>query len=144
MATMVTATTLTSTVVTATRAARDLLGALTAEHGALSLHVSGRYGVSVICLERGELAIGPRDVLIGHLGDVPLYMMTSEIKYWEGSPLIVDVLRGIGHGFSLEGPRGVHFILTKRVAAERPVWDADAVLAAGPPPSMQSGSHTDD
>jgi len=139
MATVVTATPLTST-----PAARDLIGALRAEHGALSLHVSGRYGVSVICLKADELAIGSRDVLIGHLGDVPLYMMTSEIKYWEGSPLIIDVSRGIGHGFSLEGPRGVHFILTKRVATEKPVWDADAILAAGPPPSIQSGSPTDD
>ncbi len=132
------------TTVTATQAARDLLGDLEAEHGALSLHVSGRYGVSIICLKANELAIGQRDVLIGHIGDTPLHMMTSELKYWEGSPLVVDVCRGIGHGFSLEGPRGVHFILMKRAAADRPVWDAEAILAAGPPPSTTSGSPLDD
>jgi uncharacterized protein (DUF779 family) len=121
--------------VTATQAARDLIGTLKREHGALSIHVSGSYGVTVICLKARELNIGARDVLVGTIDDVPMFLMTSEIEYWRGSVLILDVAHGIGPGFSLEGPRGVHFTLRKRANPAKRTWDANAVLAAGAPPS---------
>lgn len=143
----------------ATEAARDLLGELNAEYGPLSLHVSGSYGISVVCLKASELNIGTRDV---HMGDVlfsdaqvgvsqaggpasvPVYLMTSEIKYWAGSTLVIDVARGVAAGFSLEGPRGVHFTLRKRTDPSKRVWDADAILAGGAPAAYQPRNRTDD
>lgn len=148
--------------VIATEAARDLIGALYAEHGPLSLHVSGSYGISVVCLQASELNIGSRDVHMGdvHLGDakadvadgpgpvstylVPVYLMTSEIKYWAGSTLVIDIARGVAAGFSLEGPRGVHFTLRKRTDPSKRVWDADAILAGGAPAAYQPRNPTDD
>lgn len=123
------------TIVTATEAARELIDELRNEHGPLSIHVSGSYGVTVICLKARELNIGARDVLIGTIDEVPLFLMTSEIDYWRGSTIILDVARGIGAGFSLEGPRGVHFTLRKRANPKKRSWDANAILAAGEPPS---------
>lgn len=119
----------------ATHAARELIGALKAEHGTVSLHVSGSYGVSVVCLAARELNIGARDVLVGTLNGVPMYLMTSEIEYWRGSTLILDVAPGPGPGFSLEGPRGLHFTLRKRADPRKRTWNADAILEAGEPAS---------
>ena len=103
---------------------------------------------AVVCLKASELNIGTRDV---HMGDVlfsdaqvgvsqaggpasvPVYLMTSEIKYWAGSTLVIDVAAGYAAGFSLEGPRGVHFTLRKRTDPSKRVWDADAILAGGAP-----------
>ncbi|WP_295559539.1 DUF779 domain-containing protein [uncultured Hyphomicrobium sp.] len=124
------------TTVSATAAARALIGQLKVEHGPLSLHVSGSYGVTVTCLKARELSIGARDVAMGMIDEVPLYLMTSEVDYWQGSAIILDVVSGPGPGFSLEGPHGVHFTLRKRADPRKRVWDAEAVLAAGAPPSI--------
>lgn len=140
-------TAITATVI-ATVAARELIGKLYAEHGPISLHVSGSYGVSVVCLTLSELKLGSRDV---HTGDVrlsdaetvPLYFMTSEVEYWAGSTVVVDVARGVAAGFSLEGPHGVHFTLRKRANPSKRIWDADAILAGGAP-ATQPRTRTDD
>lgn len=124
------------TTVTATKAARELIAQLKGEHGPLTIHVSGSYGVTVICLKTDELNLGARDVLMGTIDEVPLFLMTSEIEYWRGSTLILDVAHGLGPGFSLEGPRGVHFTLRKRANPSKRIWDANAILAAGAPPSL--------
>jgi len=124
------------TTLNATEAARALIDQLKYDHGALSLHVSGSYGVTVVCLPAAELNIGARDVSVGEIESVPLFLMTSEIDYWRGSTLILDVAPGLSAGFSLEGPRGVHFTLRKRADPRKRIWDADALLAAGAPPSF--------
>lgn len=123
------------TTLKATDAARALIAELKREHGAVSLHVSGSYGVTVVCLAASELKLGARDVLMGTLDGVPLFFMTSEIKYWSGSTLVLDIAPGAGPGFSLEGPRGVHFTLRKHADPRKRTWDANAILAAGAPPS---------
>lgn len=134
----------TTTAILGTQRCRDLLDALAETHGPLSLHVSANYGMTVVCLAANELSLGSRDVLVGTIDGVPLYMMTSEIDLWRGSVLIVDVAPGAGPGFSLEGPRGVHFTLRKRADPGKRTWDANAILAAGAPPSPHTGSPTDD
>jgi uncharacterized protein (DUF779 family) len=134
----------TATSVTGTESCRLLIGQLADAHGPLSIHVSANYGMTVVCLPEKELSLGARDVLVGRIDGVPLFMMTSEIDLWEGSVLVLDVARGAGAGFSLESPRGVHFTLRKRAHPDKRSWDADAILAAGPPPSHLEGTHEND
>lgn len=126
------------TTVKATAAARDVIGQLQREHGALSIHVSGSYGITVVCLKAEELSLGARDVLVGTVEEAPLFLMTSEIDYWRGSTLILDVVAGVGPGFSLEAPKGVHFTLRKHTDPKKRIWDANAILAAGPPRSQSN------
>lgn len=123
------------TILKATDPARALIQELAQEHGDISLHVSGSYGVSVVCLDAHELKLGARDVLVGTLEGAPLFLMTSEIDYWQGSTIILDVAPGVAAGFSLEGPRGVHFTLRKHADPGKRTWDANAILAAGAPRS---------
>jgi uncharacterized protein (DUF779 family) len=100
--------------ITASQPARLLIERMQDLHGALTLHVSGSYGVSVVCLPRAELRLGSRDVLIGRVLDVPVYMLSSEVKYWRGMEIVLGVSVGRAAGFSLEAPEGVHFTLRKR------------------------------
>jgi len=128
-----------------TERCRGLLRQLLEVHGPISIHVSVNYGMTVVCLPADELSLGARDVLIGTIESIPLYMMISEIDLWKGSVLVLDVADGASPGFSLEAPHGVHFTLRKRVQADKRIWDANAILASGPPPThIISGLETDD
>jgi uncharacterized protein (DUF779 family) len=100
--------------IAATEAARDLLDRLTARHGPLRLQISGSYGVSVICLPAAELRLGARDVAVGSIGATPVTMMLNEARYWRDTSVVLDVIKGVGIGFSIEGPEGVRFTLRKR------------------------------
>jgi uncharacterized protein (DUF779 family) len=100
--------------IAASQPARALIERMQEQHGALTLHVSGSYGVSVVCLPRAELRLGSRDVLIGTVLGVPVYMLSSEIKYWRGIEIMLGVSVGRAAGFSLEAPEGIHFTLRKR------------------------------
>jgi uncharacterized protein (DUF779 family) len=122
--------------VTATPAARDLIEQLRQEHGPLSFHVSGSYGVTVICLKARDLNIGARDIQFGVVEGAPVFVMTSEIARWQGRGMIIDIAKGVGVGFSIEGASGLHFTLRSRAGSRH--WDANAILAAGPPPSAKS------
>jgi uncharacterized protein (DUF779 family) len=109
--------------------ARLLLERMQELHGDLTLHVSGSYGVSVVCLPRSELRLGCRDVLIGRVLGVPVYMLASETKYWRGIDISLDVSVGRAVGFSLEAPEGLHFTLRKR---ECPVAKLREAVGASP------------
>jgi uncharacterized protein (DUF779 family) len=100
--------------ITATEAALTLLADLAEQHGPLRLQISGSYGVSVICLPASELRLGARDVQVGCIGDTPVYMMVNEARYWRDTSVVIDVIKGVGVGFSLEGPHRVHFTLRRR------------------------------
>jgi uncharacterized protein (DUF779 family) len=115
--------------ITASRPARLLIERMQELHGHLTLHVSGSYGVSVVCLPREELRLGSRDVLIGHVLDVPVYMLSSETRYWRDMEITLDVAVGRAAGFSLEAPEGLHFTLRKR---ECPVERLREAVGASP------------
>jgi uncharacterized protein len=115
--------------ITASRPARLLIERMQELHGYLTLHVSGSYGVSVVCLPREELRLGSRDVLIGRVLDVPVYMLSSETRYWRDMEITLDVAVGRAAGFSLEAPEGLHFTLRKR---ECPVERLREAVGASP------------
>lgn len=116
--------------VTVTDAARELLEALRAEHGPLRLQISGSYGVSVICLPVNELRLGARDRQVGEVMGVPVIMMINEARYWRDTSVVVDVAKGVGVGFSIEGPRRVHFTLRKRADPALRNWQGEALAVS--------------
>lgn len=118
--------------INATETAEALLRKLRAQHGPLRLQISGSYGVSVICLPADELRIGARDELVGHLGETPVYMMLNEERYWRDTSVVVDVAKGVGVGFSIEGPERVHFTLRKRADPALRDWTGKGVEISPP------------
>jgi uncharacterized protein (DUF779 family) len=110
--------------ITASQPARLLIESMQTQHGAITLHVSGSYGVSVVCLPRAELRLGGRDVLIGSVLGVPVYMLSSETKYWNGLEILLGVSAGRAAGFSLEAPENLHFTLRKRECPIRKLKEA--------------------
>ncbi|MGW4366454.1 DUF779 domain-containing protein [Nocardia takedensis] len=117
-----------------TEAARDLLDALTRQHGPVMFHQSGGCcdGSSPMCYPLGEFRVGASDVLLGHVGDgAPFWMSADQFAYWEHTHLTVDVVSGRGSGFSLEAPEGVRFLIRSRLLTDVEL----AVLADHPPPT---------
>jgi uncharacterized protein (DUF779 family) len=103
--------------VLATQTALDLIERLRAKHGPLMFHQSGGCcdGSSPMCFPLGELLVGDSDVLLGEIGGVPFYMSRSQFEYWKHTQLTVDVVKGRGGMFSLEGPEGVRFLIRSRL-----------------------------
>lgn len=115
--------------VVATEAARALIQELRAQHGPLMFHQSGGCcdGSAPMCYPDGELRIGQRDVLLGHIDGCPVWIGGRQFELWAHTRLILDAVPGRGAGFSLESPTGMRFITRSRVFT-------DDELAALPPP----------
>ena len=119
-----------------TEAARSVVEALRAEHGALLFHQSGGCcdGSSPMCYPAREFRIGQRDVLLGVIAGCPFYIGAAQFEYWEHTHLTIDVVPGRGGGFSLEAPRGVRFLTRSRVFddAEYAELKREPALHTGP------------
>jgi uncharacterized protein (DUF779 family) len=116
--------------VLATEAALDLIAKLKAKHGELMFHQSGGCcdGSSPMCYPRGEFLIGNQDVLMGEVAGTPFYMHQSQFEYWKHTQLVLDVVKGRGGMFSLEGPGGVRFLTRSRVFTDEEI---QSLRAAG-------------
>ena len=130
--------------VTATEAALALIARLEAKHGPLMFHQSGGCcdGSSPMCYPDGEFLVGDRDVLLGILGDTPVWISGPQFETWKHTQLVIDVVPGRGGGFSLEAPEGVRFLSRGRaftpeenasLAAIAPLTGADYANGARPP-----------
>jgi uncharacterized protein (DUF779 family) len=104
--------------VSATPSVHELLGRLSARYGPLVIHQSGGCcdGSSSICLPVGELPPSPGDVLLGSVGETPVYIDSEQDERWQRPELIIDLSPGAAMGFSLEGIEDVHLLSR---AAER-------------------------
>lgn len=102
--------------VIATEEALALIELLKEKHGPLMFHQSGGCcdGSSPMCYEDGDLIVGDQDVLLGHIGGMPFYMMKNQFEYWKHTQLIIDVVDGRGGMFSLEGVEGKRFLTRSR------------------------------
>jgi uncharacterized protein (DUF779 family) len=102
----------TTAAVEATPAALEVIRRLEIAHGPLAFFQSGGCcdGTSPICLKDGELAQGPRDILLGTIGDAPFYIDEDQYDRWKRPRFLMDVSPGAAEGFSLEGLEGVHFV----------------------------------
>ncbi|NAZ36996.1 DUF779 domain-containing protein [Rubellimicrobium sp. CFH 75288] len=99
--------------VSATPAALSLLAEIAGAHGRVVLHVSGGCcdGSAPMCYPAGELVLGDRDILVGWLGDVPLYMAAAQFEAWGRPHLVIDAAPGRGGVFSLDNGLGRRFVL---------------------------------
>ncbi len=98
--------------ISATDAARAELDALRTRHGPLELFQSGGCcdGSSPLCLPRGELLVGPNDLLLGEIDDTPFYIDAEQYRRWNEPAFELDLAAGATDAFSLEAVDGVHFV----------------------------------
>jgi uncharacterized protein (DUF779 family) len=106
--------------VDATPAALELMERLRVKHGPLMFHQSGGCcdGSSPMCFPLGEFIVGSADVKLGEIGGAPFYMSESQFEYWKHTKLLIDVVKGMGGMFSLEGSEGVRFLTRSSVYTE--------------------------
>jgi uncharacterized protein len=97
--------------------AATVLRQLAAEHGPLLFHQSGGCcdGSSPMCYPAREFRVGQRDVMLGEVEGVPVYIGALQYELWRHTQLLIDVVPGRGAGFSLEAPLGVRFLTRSRV-----------------------------
>lgn len=97
--------------------ARTVLRQLEAVHGPLLFHQSGGCcdGSSPMCYPAREFRVGGRDVHLGDVAGVPVYIGGQQYELWRHTQLLIDVVPGRGGGFSLEAPLGVRFLTRSRV-----------------------------
>lgn len=106
--------------VIATPAALALVAELIAEYGPVLFHQSGGCcdGSSPMCYPQGDFRIGESDILLGHVGGVPVYIGRAQGEAWSHTQLILDVVPGRGGMFSLDNGREVRFLTRGRVFSE--------------------------
>lgn len=108
--------------VSATTEAKRLLAEIIADHGPVLFHQSGGCcdGSSPMCYPRDDFIIGERDVLLGTIGDTPVYIGASQYEAWKHTDLIIDVVSGRGGMFSLDNGREKRFLIRSTVCAVPP------------------------
>jgi uncharacterized protein (DUF779 family) len=121
-----------------TQTAATLLRGLQDRHGPLMFHQSGGCcdGSSPMCYPVGDFVVGDRDVLLGIVCDVPVWISGPQFEAWKHTQLIIDVVPGRGSGFSVEAPDGMRFLSRGRVFTP-----ADLVLLEAEPP-LRGADHT--
>ena len=105
--------------ITATPAAIEELSRLHERHGPLLLFLSGGCceGSSPLCLEEGELLLGPGDRLLGEIEGVPFYLDSDQDDRWSRPSFMLDLVPGESDTFSLENTDRVHFVARSSVCA---------------------------
>ncbi|EKF42513.1 DUF779 domain-containing protein [Nitratireductor indicus] len=108
--------------VSATPEAIELLDEIIAEHGPVLFHQSGGCcdGSSPMCYPRSDFIVGDKDVLLGNLGDTPVYISASQFEAWKHTDLIIDVVPGRGGMFSLDNGREKRFLTRSRICEVPP------------------------
>ncbi len=103
--------------VSATRAALDLIAEIRRDHPDILFHQSGGCcdGSSPMCYPAGEFLLADHDVLLGHIGGVPFYIGGLQYEAWKDTDLVIDVVVGRGGMFSLDNGRERRFLLRSNV-----------------------------
>jgi len=105
--------------VSATPEAIAFLAEIMADHGPVLFHQSGGCcdGSSPMCYPRGDFIVGDNDVLLGEIGDTPVYISASQYEVWKHTDLLIDVVPGRGGMFSLDNGRERRFLTRSTVCA---------------------------
>jgi uncharacterized protein (DUF779 family) len=70
-----------------------------------------------MCYPQGDFIVGDRDVLLGRIGGVPVYISEAQFEAWRHTQLILDVVPGRGGMFSLDNGRERRFLTRSRLIA---------------------------
>ena len=105
--------------VSATPEAVQFLGEIIADHGPVLFHQSGGCcdGSSPMCYPQGDYIVGDRDVLLGTIGETPVYISESQYEAWKHTDLVLDVVPGRGGMFSLDNGREKRFLPRSNLCA---------------------------
>lgn len=103
--------------VRATPAALELIAEIQKDHPDILFHQSGGCcdGSSPMCYPSKDFRVGERDVKLGEVGGVPVYISASQFEAWKHTQLILDVVPGRGGMFSLDNGRERRFLTRSRV-----------------------------
>ncbi|KCZ89656.1 DUF779 domain-containing protein [Hyphomonas jannaschiana] len=113
--------------VTATDTARRLIADIRQDFPDILFHQSGGCcdGSSPMCYPADDFKVGERDVKLGEIDGVPVYISASQFEAWKHTQLILDVVPGRGGMFSLDNGREQRFLSRSRV------FDAAELAALG-------------
>ena len=116
--------------VSATEGARALIREIRQDHPEILFHQSGGCcdGSSPMCYPADDFKVGERDVKLGEIDGVPVYISASQFEAWKHTQLILDVVPGRGGMFSLDNGREKRFLTRSRVltAEEQDALNAQA------------------
>ncbi|WP_119259214.1 DUF779 domain-containing protein [Shinella zoogloeoides] len=103
--------------VVATDAALALIREIQADYPDILFHQSGGCcdGSSPMCYPADDYIVGDRDVRLGEIGGVPVYISESQFGVWQHTQLIIDVVPGRGGMFSLDNGREKRFLTRSRL-----------------------------
>ncbi len=103
--------------VVATDAALALIREIQVDHPDILFHQSGGCcdGSSPMCYPADDYIVGDRDVKLGEIGGVPVYISESQFDVWKHTQLIIDVVPGRGGMFSLDNGREKRFLTRSRL-----------------------------
>ena len=120
--------------VTATEAALELIQEIRAAHPDILFHQSGGCcdGSSPMCYPVSDFKVGARDVKLGDVGGVPVYISGSQFEAWRHTQLILDVVPGRGGMFSLDNGRERRFLTRSRVFTDDELARLDRPPAGDP------------
>ena len=106
--------------VRATPAALELIAEIQRDHPEILFHQSGGCcdGSSPMCYPVSDFRVGQRDVKLGEVGGVPVFISASQFEAWKHTQLILDVVPGRGGMFSLDNGRERRFLTRSRVFDE--------------------------
>ncbi|MGA2932849.1 MAG: DUF779 domain-containing protein, partial [Acidimicrobiales bacterium] len=68
-----------------------------------------------MCFVEGQLAIAPRDVLLGEPGGCRFYIDHRQFEVVRHTQLVLDVAPGAPEGFSLPAGDDAHFVIRSRL-----------------------------
>ena len=103
--------------VVATDVALAFIREIQADHPDILFHQSGGCcdGSSPMCYPADDYIVGDRDVKLGEIGGVPVYISESQFDVWKHTQLIIDVVPGRGGMFSLDNGREKRFLTRSRL-----------------------------
>lgn len=103
--------------VSATSDAVKLLEEIIADHGPVLFHQSGGCcdGSSPMCYPRSDFIVGDHDVLLGTIGETPVYISAPQYEAWKNTDLVIDVVEGRGGMFSLDNGREKRFLTRSKL-----------------------------
>ena len=116
--------------VIATPAAMALIDEMKALYGEIMFHQSGGCcdNSAANCYLPTDLTIGPQDIKLGEVGQVPFYIGKLQYECWKHTQLILDVIEGSGGTFSLEGNTGKAFHTRSRLFTDEEWTEIEAVV----------------